>query len=356
MKINETIGIVKLNETFSRLAPRVLEPDFIEQVEQEERGRRKFTTLKPLPTIRASDLLTGRYTPPVHIITNLLRPGYAVLGGAKSGGKTALALDLAAAISDGGKALGFFPCQQGKVLYLALEQSQSEFRELLKFKGKPFTNMEILTSETDDLKRLDNGGLAQIEDCLNQTKNLKAVFIDVLESWYTTNRGYSENYKVLPTLHKMGLDHNCAIVALHHTRKQTSNDATKEITGDIGIVGTSSSVLVLERRKDSDKQAGGILAVAGRLPSQKYQVEFNPLTLSFKCLGTISGEDMSPERQFIFNLLKSAADTMGNGAILKAFHKAGRKDKTSQAVKVMLSAMVKDGDIVRTGRGRYSVR
>jgi hypothetical protein len=313
-----------------------------------------LTGVTPLVTHKASDIVAGTFKLPVHIVQNLLRPGYAVTAGGKSAGKTALALDIAAGIATGEPALGYFKVQQGQVLYVALEQSLPEMEELMVLKGiKGLKNIEIITTEDSGLRRLDDGGVAQIEHWIKSQQNPKAVFIDVLERWYTTNRGYSVNYAVLPALHQLGITHGVAIDALHHTGKRRYRDIVKEVLGDTGIVGTSGSVIVLE---PPDKVGDIKLAVTGRLPSNEYKLEFNKLTLNFTCTGTWDGDAKTPERGAIVAMLKKALPhPMKAPEILAEFHKLGRKDKTLDAVKVMLGEMTKDGEAVRDGRGLYTV-
>jgi hypothetical protein len=302
----------------------------------------------------ATDLLGGKFKPPQHTVTNVLRPGYAVCGGGKSEGKTALALDIAVAIATGKKALGYFDARQGDVLYIALEQSLTEVHELLRLKGVSVNNVrnvDIVTAEDGELQSLDAGGLEQIELWIKSKDKPRLVVIDVLERWWTTGRGYSINYSVLPKLHQLGVANDVAIVALHHTTKRKYAEAVKEILGDTGIVGTSSSVIVLEPPDDVGRIC---LAVTGRLPSNSYELRFNKLSLSFTCVGTFDGEAKTPERAAITIMLKAAKpNPMTAREILAEFHKLGRKDKKLLAVQVMLSEMVKDGEIVRVGRGLY---
>ncbi|MBS0504788.1 MAG: AAA family ATPase, partial [Proteobacteria bacterium] len=73
--------------------------------------------------ITARDLMRKEFPPIRWVIPGYIVEGLTVFAGAPKLGKSWAALDWANAVSTGGKAFGSVQCDEGDVLYLALEDN-----------------------------------------------------------------------------------------------------------------------------------------------------------------------------------------------------------------------------------------
>ena len=81
------------------------------------------------PTVFSAAELGGMVFPPIKwIVPGLIPEGCTILAGRPKLGKSFLALDVALAVARGGYCLGDYQCEQGAVLYLALEDNRRRLK------------------------------------------------------------------------------------------------------------------------------------------------------------------------------------------------------------------------------------
>lgn len=84
----------------------------------------------------AATLMTMEFPPLKQVVPGFLVEGLNVLAGAPKQGKSWLCLDCADAVADGGLAFGSVRCEQGDVLYLALEDGRPRLQRRLRQRGQ----------------------------------------------------------------------------------------------------------------------------------------------------------------------------------------------------------------------------
>src|SRR5258705_7048422 len=82
-------------------------------------------------TIDAETLLGMDFPPLEYVIPGYVVEGLTVLGGKPKLGKSWWAYDASIAVATGGKAMGMVDCEQGDVLYLALEDNRRRVKDRL---------------------------------------------------------------------------------------------------------------------------------------------------------------------------------------------------------------------------------
>ena len=82
-------------------------------------------------TINAETLLGMDFPPLEYVIPGYVVEGLTVLGGKPKLGKSWWAYDASIAVATGGKAMGVVDCEQGDVLYLALEDNRRRVKDRL---------------------------------------------------------------------------------------------------------------------------------------------------------------------------------------------------------------------------------
>ena len=82
-------------------------------------------------SINAETLLGMEFPPLEYVIPGYVVEGLTVLGGKPKLGKSWWAYDASIAVATGGKAMGAVECEQGDVLYLALEDNRRRVKDRL---------------------------------------------------------------------------------------------------------------------------------------------------------------------------------------------------------------------------------
>ena len=77
----------------------------------------------------AQTLLSAQFEPIEYVVPRYIGEGLTILAGRPKAGKSWLALDVALAVATGGLALGKERCEQGDVLYLALEDNKRRLQK-----------------------------------------------------------------------------------------------------------------------------------------------------------------------------------------------------------------------------------
>lgn len=266
--------------------------------------------LKPavLRTITAKALAAKDFPPRRWAIPRLITEGLTILAGPPKVCKSWLALNMAVAVAGGGMVLGKIPVEQGEVLYLALEDSERRLKERLKKitpVGEPPEALSIATA--GDFPPLDKGGLVALAEWLKKYPRAKLVIIDTLarvKPGRSRNQdSYSHDSAIISTLQKLSIDHQVALVVIHHTKKQEAEDFVAEVSGTFGLTGAADCVAVLSRKGRG--QMDGSLKLTGRdIEEQELALKFDPNLGLWELLGEASQYARSQERQDILLILR----------------------------------------------------
>jgi hypothetical protein len=301
-------------------------------------------------SINAETLLGMDFAPLEYVIPGYVVEGLTVLGGKPKLGKSWWAYDASIAVATGGKAMGSVDCEQGDVLYLALEDNRRRVkdrlltlcptRKLLKI------NLDRLTVRTI-APRIDTGLLAELDKWRRGCANPRLIIIDVfLKVRPPRKKGedaYAADYDAVTPLQRYASEHRLAIVLVTHTRKMEAEDPLEAISGTNGVTGAADAVLVLNR--DSK---GTTLYGRGRdIEEIETAMRFDGGRWSV--LGDADEVRKSDERRRIVSALKESGDEIGPKAIADlAGMKAGN-------VRALLRKMVASGEIGQPRVGFYTV-
>jgi hypothetical protein len=112
------------------------------------------------------------------------------------------------------------------------------------------------------------------------------------------------------------------------------------------LVGAADTIIVIERRGQ-----GTVLDVRGRdVESAELAVQFNKETCRWMVLGSAFDVHRSDERTRILAALSEVTEPLSPHEIMVA---VGRRDRN--AVDQLLFRMVKAGEIIKPGRGKYAL-
>lgn len=292
--------------------------------------------------------LQGLNFPPIKwLVEDRLPEGLSLLCGKPKLGKSWAALDLACAVAEGGQFLGNV-CEQGAVLYLALEDNQRRLQDRLRL-IRPDDDWPDGLDLTCEAPRLSQGGAEAIEEWISDVVNPRLIIVDTLATVRPTKNGkesdYQADYLALRDLHRIASDHRLAVVVVHHLRKAEGDDPFDMVSGSTGLTGAADATLILTKRTED----GGVVLYGRGRDLQEFELalEFDATRCRWKALGDPTAVFLSDTREEIVKAMKAGNQTPG-GIITFTGMSESNVNKT-------LSRMVRDGQAEKEARGCYSL-
>ena len=283
-----------------------------------------------------------------YVVPGILAEGCTLLAGRPKLGKSWLMLDIGLAVAAGRGCLGEVRCEQGDVLYLALEDNE---RRLQRRIDKVLPTFGVDWPEAFQYATewpRGNEGIEAIREWIVAAKNPRLVVVDVLAMFrpMSGNRDnqYEADYHAIKGLQALAGEFNVCIVIVHHTRKSGSDvDPFEKVSGTLGLSGAADAVLILDR-----DGSGATLYGRGRdVEEIEVAVSFDKLTCRWTVLGAADEVRRTDERTLVLNALKESKEPMSPTDIADATL------MTNQNVRQLLISMVKAGEVRKLGRGRY---
>lgn len=195
--------------------------------------------LPGLRTVQAKDILSKDFPPMPWIVPGILAPGLAFLYGKPKLGKSWLTLQLTLSILTGGKVFGK-DVEQGRVLYLALEDSERRLQDRMKKQGWPssegvdFMLYEAFREQIGSLN--DAGGkrlLAFVE-----SQKYRVVIVDTFSRALMGDQlDASEMTAAISPIQQSALSRDIAVVIVDHEPKH--GDSLFGSVAKFGILDTS---------------------------------------------------------------------------------------------------------------------
>lgn len=294
----------------------------------------------------ASELLDTDFPQPRWAVPGLIAEGLTLLVGAPKLGKSWLALNIACAVASGGHALGRIPVDEGDALYLALEDPGRRLKDRLRIvlDGDPAPKRLHLFPSWP---QLHDGGIEMLDAWLDQHPTCRVVVVDVFAKvrGQTSDREdrYSADYRQMTALKELADRHGVAVVVIHHTRKQASEDFMDLVSGTNGLAGASDSIIVLARSRGS---ADAKLHLTGR-DVEEAEHALKLIGGRWTMLeGPASDYETTDQRRRILNVLRNR-EGLGPKAIAES---AGL---SHDVVKQLVRKMVNAGELDTDGDGHY---
>ncbi|WP_374139805.1 AAA family ATPase [Sphingomonas sp. 32-62-10] len=299
--------------------------------------------------VSARALMTMTFPPIKFIVPGYIVEGLTIFAGAPKLGKSWACLGFGIAVASGGMAFGSIRCEQGAVLYLALEDNPRRLQSRLKQLRLP-EMPEALTLQTE-WPSLDGECLHEIETWLDGTPTARLIIIDVFarikSAIGSKEAQYEADYRSITALQQLAGRHGIAIVLVHHTRKMDAEDPFDAVSGTRGLTGAADSVLVLKR--DGVGESAVLYGRGRDLHEIETAMEFDRNTGSWRIRGDASSIAKTPERQDILDLLGRAIDPMTPTQIASALG----KERTN--ISHQLQALFNESKVLRAKGGKWSL-
>jgi AAA domain-containing protein len=300
-------------------------------------------------SINAETLLGMDFAPLEYVIPGYVVEGLTVLAGKPKLGKSWWAYDASIAVATGGKAMGSVDCEQGDVLYLALEDNRRRVKDRLltlcparKVQNISLDRLSVRTIAP----RIDTGLLAELDKWRLASAKPRLVIIDVFLKVRPPRKKsedpYSADYDAVTPLQRYASEHRLAVVLVTHTRKMAADDPLEAVSGTNGVTGAADAVLVLNR-----DAKGTTLYGRGR-DIEEIETAMRFDNGRWSILGDADEVRKSDERRKIVAALKEAGDEQTPAAIAKL---AGMKPEN---VRVLIRKMVPIGEVLQPRVGYYT--
>lgn len=343
-------GIPKLDELFGKGVGAAVAGWLGYDPKRAEKPKTEKPTAEPL--IRTARELGGREFSEIrYVVPGYLVEGLTLFAGNPKIGKSWFCLDVGLAVSLGGECLGGVTCDQGDVLYLALEDND---RRLNKRIGAllPFVERRDWPEAFHYTTAFPRGpeAIAALRKWIKAARNPRLIIVDVL-AMFREGRGnqesqYEADYKAIKDLQAIALEFNIAIIVVHHTRKGPADmDPFEKVSGTLGLSGGADTTLILARGA-----TGATLYGRGRdIEEIETAVEFEAGACRWRLLGDAAEIRRSDERAAILDALKAAGRPIGPKEIADV---TGFKNGN---IRRLLGKMLLAGQVSVAGYGRYTL-
>jgi hypothetical protein len=300
--------------------------------------------------ITAAALRSKQFKPVRIILPGLIPEGVTIVAGKPKVGKSWLALDVCLAVGDENRfVLGDKRPVHGDALYLALEDNERRLKKRIDKivqAGAWPTGLELHT----EWKRMDHGGLEDIEAWITSVENPRLIWVDTLAKIRPilgrNEQAYAADYRAIEGLQKLSGQYGVGVVLNHHLRKMSSEeDAFDDVSGTLGLTGAADTIIVMKRHSGMMK-----IFVRGRdIEEAEFAAEFNRDTCRWRLVGGAEEVFRSQERQAILAVLKDTKRPMSVPELMAATDRSDR-----HAISNLLYKMEKAGEIKHAGRGLWA--
>jgi len=297
--------------------------------------------------ITGAALLARKFEPTQYVVPGLIPEGLSILAGKPKIGKSWFALALVVAVASGTRALDFYNPEKAEVLYLALEDSELRLQNRLKKIASIFSGAENAYFYCT-WNRVEESGLLALERWLLEHPKCRLVVIDTLAKVRKPPRNgnsYYEDYEAVSALKGIADKFKIAVVVIHHTRKQESDDPFDLISGTTGITGSADTNIVLMRDHNSQE---GILYITGRDVTEQ-ELAMSYVDCAWKVLGKAAQVYTTRTQQEIIAAIIDAGEPLTPNEIgAWTNRKPGGLSKT-------LDRMLRENLLSKPERGKYQV-
>jgi len=286
----------------------------------------------------AAELLATQFPEPQWAVPGLIPVGLTFLAGRPKVGKSWLALQTAIAVGTGGMVLSK-SVEQGKVLYLALEDNGRRLQERTRKQGMP--SSAAIRFETT-WPRLTGNGLPLLDAAIAEHK-YTLVVIDTLGRLLgrADQQDLADMTEIVGGLQDIAMRHDMAILVLDHHRKPSGYgvDPIDDIVGSTAKSAVTDAALGLSKEQG---KRGATLKVTGRdVEWQDLALSWDVATCCWQYEGTTEEVQMQGRKGDVLDALREGDGRMTLTDLAKVMGMDRRN------VQPILNDLVADGRIKR---------
>ena len=302
--------------------------------------------LPRLHTIQSNTILEKEYPPIPWIVPDYLPPGLSFLAGKPKVGKSWMALQLSLAVMTGGKALGKDVCK-GKVLYLALEDSERRLKNRMLKQSWPITGSieyMLLDEFQEQIGALNSGGGKRLLAYIESNK-YRLVIVDTFSRAIKGDQlASNEMIEALSPLQQYALKTDVGLLFIHHMPKgiQIETDPIGHLYGSVAISGIADTVWALYKEP---RKYGAKISISGRdVDGSELKLTFDRENFYWNCEGDAQEIELTERRKEILDALKD----LGKAQVKDIAEATGQQ---SNHVFERLQTLASEGFVTRIKEG-----
>jgi len=262
-----------------------------------------MATLKTSWTV--AELYETEFPEPKWAVPGIIPVGLSFLAGRPKVGKSFLGLQIACAVGTGGRALGE-KVEQGKVLYLALEDSPRRLKKRLQDQGVPRT---AAIEFRNMWKSIPEGGLVDLQTEIEQG-GYSLVIIDTLSRALgrADQLDSAEMTAIIGHMQYLAIQNDIALLLIDHHRKSGGFEASPidDILGSTAKAAVADAVIGLYREQGKH---GATLKITGRdLEEKELALEWDALNCCWQSLGDANEVREESLKGNVLQAIKSLTD------------------------------------------------
>ncbi len=327
--------------------------EYNELTEKTARLREDFVPAKQrkLKYRSLRDIVATEYPEQRMLVEKLIQQGVVtILAGKAKAGKSFWLLAAAIAVAeacqsafqnideDGEVLYHGLHCQQSRVLYMALEDTERRIKNrVTKMRGElPIPEYIDVATEAP---RIDEGVIEQMEAYLDEHPDCRMIIIDTLTSVLplpTNGGGYLEDRLNMQGLRDLAHRRDVAILPVLHCRKADGSDVFDTIQTTMGTQAGTENMIVLQRRRGEDR---AILHVTGNdIESEALALKWNKENFTWSILGDAETVAETEQEELIFGAIE-AVESEGKPAKLAAISAHLKGEMAFSQVRTLLYRM-----------------
>ncbi len=293
----------------------------VEALKQSSPGLDVDALLPQLRLIDSADIITKQFPDPVWAIPDVIPAGLALLAGRPKIGKSWLTMQIAFAVATGGHALGA-TIQKGRVLYLALEDSERRLQKRMIAQGWPAeargaVKFLLYKDFREQIEYLNSGGGHRLAKHIEQ-EGYRLLVIDTLSKAFKGDQNdNAEMTAALGPIHEKVNTLDIAGIIVHHHAKPKGTDPNPvdDVMGSSAIAGVADTIIGLYKEQG---KAGAKLAITGRdVEERTLQLKWDSEFFCWQNEGDANEITITEQRQKVIDFL-TTVERAQVGAIANA--------------------------------------
>lgn len=259
--------------------------------------------MQELETVDAETLINNPLNEVEYVIEDILPMGLHLFCGASKIGKSWLMLKICLQVSTG-QTIWELKTKECDVLYLCLEDTIERIQKrLFKLTDEASRRLHFAVSTN----KISDGLVFQLETFLSKNKDTKLIIIDTLQKIRNQSKdnAYASDYGDISVLKTIADKYKIAIIVVHHIRKQTDSDVFNKVSGTTGIMGSSDSTFILDKKSREDSTA--TLFITGRdIEYQEFILKFENDTCNWELISRSKQKELEEKKtpDVIFKIIE----------------------------------------------------
>jgi hypothetical protein len=317
------------------------------------------TPYDPFAFTDATAILHAKPVPKRWLLPGLIADGLTLLGGSPKSGKSYLSYALALAVAKYGHWCNHWDVEQGKVIYVALEDDETDTRTRLDEFDPELTlkpGQLLFLHGEQAMPAFSSGALAWVEETL-QMHHPRLLIIDPISYLYVLKKSgsqFEETKDMLFPLRWLGKKYGCAIVCPDHKRKRSRDDvsAFDTLYGSVAKQAVADGLLMVDRDDNE-------ICIEAKIRNGKDQRIYLDFTfdagrcfLTFKGGGDDKPGNLGELRQRVINVVQTAGHAMSIPEILATMELPETRELRNNLYQILFR-LVQSREVEKTTRGHY---